>query len=215
MALPKFKTKDEIPEAFRDEYTEVSGEWIAKSDSELEVEKRKKAELLDEKKKEAQQRKAAEDELATLKREKEAKDKNIPAEELQRLRDEDEKKRKPLEEKIAEYEAKVRALMLTDKVKSALRAAGVEEDRIDDAMLIIEKEKRVDIGDKDELVVNGKDGKVTTDTLESFATKTFAEERPWLYKGRGSKGAGTGNTEPPPAAERPIEVNHNAARSAF
>jgi hypothetical protein len=187
MPLPVFDTQDAVPDAFRSEYEERDGKWhpkvpdVTKLNSALQSERDRAAE-------QERLRKAAERERDDLKRAEKAKAAGISDEELQKLRDDEAKARKPLEEKIAAQEKRIRQLTLTDRVKALALAAGVMPDRIKQAMKILDE--RTDLTDADGIVVKDEDGKVTTETIDDFLAKTFKKESPWFYAGSGASGSG-------------------------
>ena len=131
MPWPTFKTEDEVPEGFRDEYHEVDGEWVAKADglgdagkAALESERtaRKAAEKA---------AKAAADALDALKLEAVAKEGGITDEKLAEIRKAAEAEAAA---KYADYEptkAKLRDLQLDSRVKSLALKNGVRAERVD------------------------------------------------------------------------------------
>lgn len=187
MPLPVFDTQDAVPEAFREEYEERAGKWhpkvpdVTKLTSALNGERERATE-------QERLRKAAEKERDDLKRAEKAKAAGISDEELQKLRDDEAKARKPLEDKIAAQDKRIRQLTLTDRVKALALTAGVMPDRIKQAMKILDE--RTDLTDADGIVVKDEDGKVTTETIEDFLAKTFKKESPWFYAGAGASGSG-------------------------
>lgn len=220
MPLPIFEKQDDIPEAFKSEYEEREGKWhprvpdVTKLESALEKERTDRA---DEEKK----RKAAEKERDELKRKQSAQQAGITDEQLQQLRAEDAEKRKPLEDENAELKAENRKLKLTDRVRTQALESGIMSDRIEDAMLVLER--RTDLtSDSDSIVVLDKDGKPTSEKLEDFLTVTFKKEKPWLYTGSQSSGGGSNNPPRSTAGngERPKANQGNpdhasTARGAF
>lgn len=189
MPLPIYDTQDAIPEDSRDDYVEHEGKWHPKVVVELAAEKQKKATLLNEKKEEERKRKEAEQKLADAQRATEAKEKGISEDELQKIRDREAEARKPIEEERDRLAAENRKLKLTDKVQALYLANGGMGDRVEDAMLALEK--RTDLGDAGGLVFKDKDGNITADDAEKFFKK-FAEEKPWLFEGSGASGSGAG-----------------------
>ena len=212
MAFPTYKKQEEIPEAFRSEYEERDGEWhpkvpdVAKLQKALDSERDRAAN-------EEKARKAAESERDALKRTADAKEKGISEEELQKIRDAEAAARKPIEEERDRLAAENRKLKLTDRVQALALKSGVMPDRIEDAMLALDR--RADLTDKDGIVVKDKDGKVTTETIDDFLKTTFKKEKPWLYAGSGAAGGGSrgsegGKDEAPPE----LDKNAEAARQA-
>lgn len=204
MALPTFAKQDEIPEAFRGEYEERDGAWhpkvpdVAKLTTALEGERERA-------KAEEKARKLAEKERDELKRAEKAKAAGISEEELNKIRADEALARKPLEDELALTKAQMRKLKLTDRVRLLALGAGVMTDRIEDAMMALER--RTDLTDADGIVVKDKEGKVTTETIDDFLKKTFKLEKPWLYAGSGASGSGTPTPSPeerqPPLTEQP------------
>lgn len=221
MPLPTFKTADEIPESFRPEYIEVDGQWVPKAETELATEKRKRAELLTEKKESDRLRKEAEQKVADADRAAAARAAGVSEEELQKIRDAEALARKPIEDELASTKADLRKLRLHDKVQALYldpKVGGGMQDRLEDAMKALAE--RTDLGDKDGIVFKDKDGNVTTDDAATFFAK-HKKEKPWFYAGAGGSGSGAGGQggreEPPhekPPAER-VDTHRTAAASAL
>ncbi len=190
MPLPTFESAEDVPEAFRAEYEEREGVWhpkatpapdVTRLQSALDAERGQKTEA-------EKERKRLEKELSDLKRKETAAQHGISDEQLEKLRNEDASKRKPIEEELATLKAENRKLKLTDRVQALALKYGIMQDRIEDAMLNLER--RVDLTDGDNIVVKDKAGNVTTETVEDFLAKTFKGEKPWLYQGSGNSGSG-------------------------
>lgn len=223
MPLPVYDTQDAVPEELREEYAEHEGKWRAKVEIELAVEKKKKATLLNEKKEAERLRAEAEAKRDELQRAADAKAGGITEEQLQKIRDDEAKARKPIEEERDRLAAENRKLKLTDRVKAAALAAGVMPDRIDDAMLVLER--RTDLtADGDSIVVKDTKGDIVAGVqLPEFLEKTFKAEKPWLYGGSGASGSGgaggsgtggSGERAAPPA-EQQVAAKRAAVASAF
>jgi hypothetical protein len=206
MPLKLYDTQDAVPEAQRANAIETKdGKFaIVEEDPQL-ADAGKRA--LDAERKRAKDaedaRKATEKELNDLKRKQDAADKGITEEQLAALRAEDEKKRKPIEDENASLKSKLRKMTLTDRIQALALKYGVMPDRIEDAMLALEK--RTDLTDDGEsIVVKDKAGTITSEKIEDFLAKTFKTEKPWLYSGSGASGSGAegsngsgGDTKPP------------------
>lgn len=202
MPFPTYAKQDEIPEAFRGEYEEREGVWhpkvpdVTKLTGALQKERDKAAE-------QDRLRKEAEKERDELKREAQARAAGISQEELEKIRAAEKEARRPIEKERDDLRAENRKLKLTDRVKALALSAGVMQDRIDDAMLLLAS--RTDLTDADGIVVKDEDGKITSETIDDFLDTTFKKESPWFYAGAGSSGSGaqgstgTGDvTLPPP-----------------
>jgi hypothetical protein len=219
MPLPTFKTLDEIPEAFRPEYEEVEGEWRPKAESELSTERKKRAQLLDEKREADRLAKEARERAEKAEREVQAREHKIPADKLEELRAQDEQKRKaelePIQRENEELKKENRKLKHVDKVQRLALAAGVKEDRIDDAMMHLDR--RTDLADDGKtIVVKDKDGNLTTQKVEDFLATTFRTEKPWLYEGPGASGSDFGRAaDPIPVpTNQPTRTDEHLARAA-
>jgi hypothetical protein len=211
MPLKYFDTKDLVPEAQRETAIALADGKFAvleePAPAELDAAGRK---ALDEeresRKREEKARKAAEKERDDLKRAADARARGVTEEELQRIRDDEAAARKPLEDERDRLAAENKRLKHTDKVRALALKHGVMADRIDDAMLILEK--RTDLGDSGGIIVLDKEGKATAEAIDDFLGKTWKAEKPWFYKGTGASGSGSngsegGGSEPPtPAPER-------------
>lgn len=147
-------------------------------------------------------RKKAEKELADLKREAAARASGVTEEQLQKIRTDEAAARAPIEAELATTKAENRKLKLTDRVKALALKHGIMTDRIDDAMVLLDS--RTDLGDAGGIIVKGKDGVATAETVDDFLSKTFKTEKPWLYVGPGGSGAGGGgsNGTDAPTAEK-------------
>lgn len=217
MALPVFDTEEQIPEPFRPEYVKgEDGKWRSKVDEELEVEKRKRAELLNEKKDEERKRKDAEQKLADAQRIAEAKAKGVSEEELERIRTDLAAKYAPVETEVATLRAENRKLKLTDRVKALALAHGVMADRIDDAMLVIEP--RTDLGDANGIVWKNEKGEVTAWTPEQFFAD-LKKAKPWLFAfegkpGGGSQGSAGRGSDAAPDADQQRRARHRSSVAA-
>jgi hypothetical protein len=185
--LPVYDTHDAIPEADRDDFAEHDGKWRHKVEIEAAVEKRKRARLLDEKKEEERLRREAEKRAAELEQAADARSKGISEEELRKIRDAEVAARKPIEDERDRYKAENRKLKLTDRVQALYLANGGMSDRVEDAMLVLER--RTDLGDADGIVWKDKEGGITADTPEVFFRR-LKGEKPWLFQGTGSSGSG-------------------------
>lgn len=188
MAFPVFEKKEDIPKGFEEDYEEKEGKWqakvpdVTKQQSALDTE-RTNAEN------ERKRANKAEKDLADLKRKQAAADNNISDEQLDKLRKEDEDKRKPLEEKVTKLEGELTKVKKTDRVQSLALKHGIMQDRIEDAMLILEKRTGLTEGGET-ITVLDKDGKLTTTSIDVFLKTDFKKEKPWLYAGSGASGSG-------------------------
>lgn len=211
MTFPTFKTADEVPEAFRSEYEEKDGEWKPKENEEARKDRQRRARLLDEKKEEERRRIEAEKERDDLKRELEGKKSGATDEVLERLRKEDADKRAkeltPVATERDQLKIENRKLKRDDKLSALAIKHGIMGDRLEDAMLALEK--RVDLSEGgDSFIVKDKEGQVTTETVDDFLSKTFKAEKLWLYGGSGASGSGAGGSDSSSSA------NPSAAKTA-
>ena len=187
MPLPVYDTQDAVPQDQREDYVEHEGKWQPKVVVDLATEKRKRAQLLDEKKESERLRRETEQRLADAERAAEARAKGISEEELQKIRDDEAKARKPIVDENEALKAENRKLKLTDRLQALFLANGGMKDRIEDAMLVIER--RSDLGDAGGFVFKDKDGNVTADDAEAFFRK-LKVEKSWLFEGSGASGSG-------------------------
>lgn len=224
MPLKVFDSKDAVPEAQRADAVELKdGKWVISEDPAPELGDAGKR-ALEAARGERDAAKAAlriaEAERDALKREAEARRSGVSEAELQRIREAEEAARKPLAEKAEQLEAENRKLKLTDRVRAAALKAGVMSDRIDDAMLSLEK--RTELGDSGGIVVLDAAGKATTTTLEEFLSGDFKKAKPWLFAGTGASGGGSrgsegggGGEELPPANQATEHVHRKRVASVF
>lgn len=195
MALRLYDTKELVPEAHREAAIETKDGKFAVEEIDPALGAAGKKALDEERvarQKADDARKAAEKERDDLKRAADARAGNISDEQLQKLRDEDAAKRKaeldPVAAERDAFKAKYRKATLNDRVQALFLKNGGMPDRVEDAMLALDK--RTDLTDTDGIVVKDRDGKVTTETIDDFLKKTFKSEKPWLYAGSGAAGSG-------------------------
>jgi dsDNA-specific endonuclease/ATPase MutS2 len=204
--LEKKEELDALPEGIKSEYEEKDGKWhpkvpdVTKLQQAIDAE-RTKAE--DERK----ARNKAERERDELKRKQAAADSGISEEKLEELRKADAEARKPLETKVEELSRELTKVKKTDRVQSLALKYGVLPDRIEDAMLALEKRTGL-TEDGDTITVLDKAGKLTTETVDDFLKVSFKKEKPWLYKGSGASGSGASQS----AGEDPEPVTPAAAQ---
>ncbi len=206
--MPKFKLKpvvkslDEIPEPFRNSYTEQDGEFHLDFDK-FEIDD--KAELSTALERERAERKAAKEALESRKDIDPEEYKRLKAEaddrENKKLRDKGEfdrlmeKQKKDWEAKEAEYKKQIdthaselRTHKLTNKVKEAALKAGVLADDIDDVLTITSR--RFDLNDTGKIIVRDQDGDETSMSVDSFFSDVFKTQKPKFYAASGSAGSG-------------------------
>lgn len=196
MPIKQADTKELVPEALRDAAIEgKDGKWhYEETDPALtDAGKRALQEERDARKAEEKRRKDVERERDELKRTAEAKAAGISEAELTRMREAEAAARKPIEDELTATKAENRKLKLTDRVQALALKHGVMQDRIKQAMRILDE--RTDLTDTGGIVVKDEEGKVTTETIDDFLSKTFKKESPWFYKGTGSSGSGAAGSE--------------------
>jgi hypothetical protein len=194
MPIKTYATKDEIPAELREAALTLADGKFAVEEV---VDTTKLTTALDKERQRAKDekaaREAAEKERDELKQKKEAAEKGISEVELQKIKDAEAAARKPIEEENARLKAENDKLKRTDKVRSVALAKGIMQDRIDDAMSLLDA--RTTLTDQGNVAVKDKAGTVTTESLETFLEKTFKTEKPWLYAGPGGSGSGAGGNE--------------------
>ncbi len=204
MPLPRFKTRDEVPEAFRDSYVQRGDEWVP-DDSGYQS---KNSQLLDEKKRIQQQFDELKSQLGDMTPEQIKK----LREDQQRAEDEAARKAgdfdklldKRINETKAEYEKRIEALSpyktkfedlhVEVAIRDAAAKAGVTAA---DLPLIVEihKGRRIKYDEKTgKTVVVDKDGDVTGLTVEKFYAETFKGEAPKFYSPEGGSGGGASSS---------------------
>jgi hypothetical protein len=218
MPLPVYDTEDAVPQDQREDFAEHEGKWRHKVEIEAAGERKKRLQLLTEKKDADEKRKDAEAKLAEAERVAAARAAGVSETELQKIRDAEAAARKPIEDENATLKADLRKLKLTDKVQALYldpKIGGGMPDRIEDAM--DQLAKRTDLGDKDGIVFKDKDGSVTTDDAVTFFRK-FKLEKPWLFASAGGSGSGApsggGRGSDTTTTERPTAERTEQHRSA-
>lgn len=172
MPFPTFKSLDEVPEAFRSEYEERDGEWVAKgttaSPTRKQIEQREAAAL--------KRAKEAEDRATALEQELAAKTAGVSPEELQKVRASVAAEKA---KEIKEKDDRIHELTFGAQLNALLGAAEVCD--LDDARAVFGS--RFILSDSGTLVP--KDDK-------SIPAKQFIEtlrtEKPHLFKGTQASG---------------------------
>ena len=184
---PKFKTKDEVPEAFRAGYHEVGGEWVAKEDDGLQEKGKKALDAMKSERDAAAARagaaeakaKEAEEQAAALRAGITAEDaKKFREETARAIRAEVQGEQDALKAKLLDYE-------LSSPVKDMAHKAGV---------LDVEAWWTLN-GGRFERGADGKPkikGDETGKDVTTFITGDLKKERPFLYAGTMGDGGGAG-----------------------
>lgn len=196
MPLPVFKTKDEIPEAFRSEYTEKNGEWVPNIEdvSGIKANARK---VLDEKKKLEDAMKAAlgdrnlDDVAAILKKQQELEDASLGKDKLmeKRLAERDAEWQKKFDA-VAPYKTKYEARELESAIRKAAIPAGVDPKDLEEYVIPLVMNRRIRL-DGDKVIVLDRDGDPTGLTPEKFFAEAFKAEAPKFYAAAGGSGGGS------------------------
>ena len=190
MPLKLYDSQDAVPDALRATAIETKdGKFaVVEEDASLGEKGERALEAAKTKAREEERaRKAAEKQLEELKLKAEAAEKGISEAALEEIRQKANADKKPLEDELATVKAENRKLKLTDRVQALYLANGGMSDRVEDAMLVLDR--RTELGDAGGIVFKDKDGKATADTAETFFPK-LKIEKPWLFKGSGSRGSG-------------------------
>jgi len=205
---PKFKAQEEVPEAFRDFYHEVGGEWVAKvaegtpTQADLDALKeaaRKERELTAAAEKRA---KDAATRIAELERKAKAAEAGVDLDspEVKKWREDAYKEiRTELQADIDERETrattaeqKARGLLLDSRVKALALKNGVKKDRVDDWWAL--NAGHFDLDESEAPTV--KDGKGKD--VAAYIASDLKKARPYLYEGTQADGGGAdGGTKMP------------------
>ncbi len=175
MPLPKFKSRDDIPEAVRDGYVEVNGEWVPDVEdvtnlkSAHEAQKTKNRELADK--------------LRELERKlKGAKD-GLTDEEIAARRAEIDAEVNPLREQLTQAQQQLRSLRLDGNVKKMLADAGANPKRLDALFRLLSD--RFDLSESGTPILKDK----PTADLAQYLKNDVAKEYPELYLSTAKGGA--------------------------
>lgn len=128
-----------------------------------------------------------------------------------KLRAELEEEYGPIKQENETLKGKLRRVLLDDQIRKLALDAGIFPDEVDDVIELV-RTKRIDLNDKDELVVLDKDGDPSAITPDKFFKETYKKEKPRYYKatdasggdatrgkgGGGGGGGGTGYETKPP-----------------
>lgn len=167
MPLPTFKTREEIPDAFRSEYVERDGEWVPDVED---VGALKNAH--ERQKDEARVLKAK---LKELEETAKAKASGVTDEQLAKLRADIAAEKAPVEEALAKAAAELRSLKLDAHVKKLMLDAGANPKRIDALFKLVGD--RFDLNESGTPILKDK----PTTTLAGYLKETIAAEYPELY----------------------------------
>jgi hypothetical protein len=200
MPLPVFKTKDEIPEAFRSEYMEKDGQWVPNLEDVTGI-KANARKVLDEKKKLEDQLNAAlggrklEDVADLLRKQQE-----LEEAQARKAGDFDKLLEKRVNETKAEYDKQIAALSpfkqkyedreLEGIIRKAAIPAGVDPRDLEEYVIPLVKGRRIRL-DGDKVVVLDRDGDPTGLSPEKFFTDAFKTEAPKFYQAAGGSGGGS------------------------
>lgn len=199
--FPTFKTKEEIPAGFIEDYEERDGEWHPKLPGAPEADGLKSA-LEKERKARADAEKTAKEtaaRIAELEREAKAKEAGLTSEEVKKFREDAYKEIRAeiaadLEErdrKLAEATAAVRAMKLDNRVKELALKNGVRPDVVDDWWRL--NSDAFELSEDDQPTV--KDGKGKP--VDKYIGEDLKKARPYLYEGTKAQGGGGGSPARP------------------
>jgi hypothetical protein len=227
MKLPKFKKQADIPEALREFYHEVEGEWVV-DPAKAEIDDA--SELKESLRKEREAKKTAEAEAKRLK--KEAEDKARDDEHKQagvsdaqlkkirlEVREELEKEYTPTKTNLEKAQADLRTLRLDNAVKGMFghKDVRVRGERHDTLWKLIAD--RFDLTDDNKPFLKDKPGT----PIEKYLADAVKKEYPEFFEGTKAEGGGaggaggTGTTAPPggtPGAVPDVLANPGAALQA-
>lgn len=191
MPRPIYNNKADIPAGFEDEYEEKDSKWHPKPPVAPDVSGLTST-IDREREKAAAERKAriaVEKERDDLKLAAEAAKSGLTEDAARKFREDAEKAAAPDKARLAALELENKKLKHTDRLRTLALKAGVMEDRIDAAMLVLER--RTDLDEKGGIIVKDKDGRDTTLDVGTFLEKEFRAEAAYFYKGTGSAGSGS------------------------
>lgn len=130
MPLPVFSSRDDVPEPFRETYVERDGQWVPDVEDVAALKnahERQKAETRAAKEQAAQ----LSQRLAEIEQDRHAKQAGLTDEQIAKLREQLAAEKRPLEDKLTQYERELRTLKLDNAVKSMMAKAGVVGPRVD------------------------------------------------------------------------------------
>jgi hypothetical protein len=193
MPLPKFKTLEEIPEAFRDGYVEKDGEFVP------DVEDVSPLKSAHERQKE--ETRLAKDALKEAKRQLadlEKKAGGMTDEEIAARRAEIEDEVKPFREKLEAAQKELRTLKFDDRLKALIAGSGTVAKRVDALHRLIGD--RFDLNDSGTLVLKDKPAADIAKYLKEDVAKEYPEFFESKQKG-GSDFSGSGGGGVPLTAD--------------
>lgn len=207
MKLPKFKTFDEIPEAFRDGYVERDGEWVPDVEDVTGL-KQNRDEILSNLQKQKQKLQEMERALAEAKK----KAGGMTDEEIAARRAEIEAEVAPFKQQLEAAQKELRTLKFDDRLKALIAGSGVKGTRVE--ALHKQIAERFDLNESGTLVLKDKP---TTDVAK-YLKEDCAKEWPEWYESKQKAGAefngSTGNTAAPAELQKTLVTNPASLISA-
>ncbi|MBA3844532.1 MAG: hypothetical protein H0X39_18270 [Actinobacteria bacterium] len=203
MALPTFKTKDEIPKGFEEMYEERDGTFQPKAlddggKSALQEERRARQAAEKLATKAADERAELERKLAAATAGDDLKEKEKVARALAKFDTDLATEKAKFQKELDAARGELRTLKLDDKVKAAFLAAGGRPERAEKALR--DTKDRFDLADDGRIVVKDAKGEVTSKTVEDFFGKDYRGEMAEFYAGtKAAGGGGTGGSGAMPA----------------
>lgn len=188
MPLPKFKTLDEVPEAFRDGYVERDGEWVPDVEDVTGL-KTNRDEIRTNLEKAKQREAELKRELADLKK----KSGGMTDEEIAARRAEIEAEVAPIQQKLEAAQKELRTLKFDDRLKAMIAGSGTVAKRVDALHRLIGD--RFDLNDSGTLVLKDKPATEIAKYLKEDVAKEYPEFFESKQKG-GSDFTGSGNGTP-------------------
>lgn len=207
MKLPKFKTFDEIPEAFRDGYVERDGEWVPDVEDVTGL-KKNRDEILSNLQSQKQKLQEMERALAEAKK----KAGGMTDEEIAARRAEIEAEVAPVKQQLEAAQKELRTLKFDDRLKAMIAGSGTVAKRVDALHRLISD--RFDLNDSGTLVLKDK----PTMDLAKYLKEDVAKEYPEFFESKqkaGSEFSGSGGNGPAPAElQKTLQTNPASLISA-
>ena len=133
--------------------------------------------------------------VTEMESEAEATRRGITRAELDKIRSDAKTEFAPLVEEVKKLKEERRAANLGDRLKAKMAAAGVMEDRLNEAHAALLFRKTVDLTDDDkDFIVRNENGDVTTELIDAYLTGAYKKAHLWNFKGEDAAGGGGGGS---------------------
>lgn len=135
---------------------------------------------------------------------------------VKKLRGELEQEFSPVRTENESLKGKLRQVMIVDRFRAEALKNNAIPERLDD--LVETSLKRLDLNDKDAIVVLDKDGDPSAVSFDKWVAETLKKEKPWAFKAPDASGGNAGDTRAPRntgSVKSLKDLKSDADKSAF